>query len=111
MKNFNLKIIATQTLHTFIVLAVIFACACQRTSGSEFLGKWVVVDNAQSTMEIARDGAQFIIIRHADEVYKEVATYKDGMLDTGDMKLAHVKNSGTIVISSAFGSAEYKRLK
>ena len=110
MKNFNLKIIATQTLHTLIVLAVIFACACQRTSGSEFLGKWVKL-NGNVTMEITRDGAQFLIVIHKNQVYKLVATYKDGMLDTGSSKFAYVKSSDTVVGSDTFGSTEFKRLK
>jgi hypothetical protein len=93
------------------LLGVLIIAGCA-SHGSEFLGKWDNAKNAKDTMEIVRNGEQFLIV---DQTQKVGAVYKDGALEVqglfGGVSLTYIKKTDTIVGSGLFGQVEYKRQK
>jgi hypothetical protein len=93
------------------LLGVLIIAGCA-SHGSEFLGKWDNAKNAKDTMEIVRNGEQFLIV---DQTQKVGAVYKDGALEVqglfGGVSLTYTKKTDTIVGSGFFGQVEYKRQK
>ena len=59
------------------LLGVLIIAGCA-SHGSEFLGKWDNAKNTKDTMEIVRNGEQFLIV---DQTQKVGAVYKDGALE------------------------------
>ena len=80
--------------------------------GSEFLGKWENVKNPQNTMEIVRNGDQFLIIE-GDQ--KAGAALKDGALEVSGMmgviRVTYIKSSDTLTAPGLMGTKEYRRKK
>src|ERR1043166_8915662 len=79
-----------------LLLAASMGAGCGG-GGSEFLGKWENVKNPQTTMEIVRNGDQFLIIEGNDKIG---AVLKDGFLEVGSgldaIRLTHVKSTDTL---------------
>jgi hypothetical protein len=94
-----------------LLFLVVVATGCSR-AGSEFLGKWVNTANARDTMEITRNGEQYLIVAGGN---KMGATYRDGGLEVpgmmGPVRLTYVKDSDTLIAPGIFGQSEYKRAK
>ena len=94
-----------------LLLLAVIAAGCSRP-GSEFVGKWVNTREARDTMEITRNGDQFLITGRGNKVG---ATYKDGSLEVsgivGSVRITYVKASDTLIGPGLFGQTEYKRVK
>ena len=94
-----------------LLLLSLFVGGCSH-AGSQFVGKWVNAKNANDTMEITRNGEQFLILAGRDKVG---ASFKDGSLQVqsmmGTMTLTYIKSSDTLVGPGFFGQSEYKRAK
>jgi hypothetical protein len=94
-----------------LLLAVVMAVSGCSSSGSQFLGKWVRTSNPHETIEIIRNGDQFLILYGQDNKEKMAAIYKDGGLEVegmgGALHLTYVKSSETILV----GDEEFKREK
>lgn len=94
------------------VLALVIAVAACSRPGSEFVGNWVDTKNAKETIQIVRNGDQYLIV-HGNE--KIGAVYKDGGLEIGGSlgmaRLTYIKDSDTILAPGFFGQSEYKRVK
>ena len=95
-----------------VLLAVIFGVGCGRGAGSEFLGKWEDVKNPSDTVEILKNGDQFLVV-HGNE--KIGAVLKDGSLEIagmmGAIRVTHIKSSDTLTVPGFGGTQEYKRKK
>jgi len=80
--------------------------------GSEFLGTWVNLKNANDTFEVTRNADEYLIVVHDNKIG---ATYKDGALEVkGSLfsaNLTYVKQTDTIVGPGFFGQIEYRRKK
>jgi hypothetical protein len=79
-----------------LLVFVFLASGCGSSSGSngsEFVGKWVGV-KYRATLEIVRNGDQFVIIRGNEKLG---AIYKDGILDVGLSKVSYVKASDSLL--------------
>ena len=102
--------IVRKTIPPLLLLTILFV-GCSHP-GSVFLGKWVNTTNPSDTMEITRNGEQFLILAGHDKVG---ATFKDGSLQVqsmmGTMTLTYIKSSDTLVGPGFFGQSEYKRVK
>ena len=94
-----------------LLLLSLFVAGCSH-AGSQFVGKWVNAKNANDTMEITRNGDQFLILVSHDKVG---AILKDGTLQVpsmmGTMAVTYVKSSDTLLAPGFFGQSEYKRAK
>ncbi len=81
--------------------------------GSQFIGKWVNTKNASDTMEIIRNGEQYLLI--SSDGSKHGATYKDGFLQIpsgmGTTTLTYIKSSDTLIAPGVFGQIEYRRVQ
>jgi hypothetical protein len=95
-----------------LLLLSLFVVGCS-SRGSQFVGKWVNTTNPSDTMEITRNGEQFLIVSPNDKLGLG-ATYKDGFLQApntmGTMTLTYVKSSDTLIAPGLFGRSEYKRV-
>ena len=102
--------IVRKMIPPLLLLTILFV-GCSR-SGFVFLGKWVNTTNPNDTMEITRNGEQYLILAGHDKVG---ATFKDGSLQVqsmmGTMTLTYIKSSDTLVGPGFFGQSEYKRTK
>ena len=102
--------IVRRMVPSLLLLTILFV-GCSRP-GSVFLGKWVNTTNPNDTMEITRNGEQFLILAGRDKVG---ASFKDGSLQVqsmmGTMTLTYIKRSDTMVGPGFFGLSEYKRAK
>jgi len=98
-------------LNVALLLLMVIAAGCSR-SGSQFLGKWVNTRDARDTMEITRNGEQFLIQVGSNRIG---AAYKDGGLEVsgmmGSVKITYVKDSDTLIAPGLFAQSEYKRAK
>jgi hypothetical protein len=92
-----------------LMLATILAVGCSHP-GSQFLGKWVNKANANDSIEIVRNGNQYLLISGHDKLG---ATFRDGSLQVptamGTMTLTYIKSSDTLVGPGLFGQSEYQR--
>jgi hypothetical protein len=83
-----------------------------RSTGSEFLGKWVNKANPNDSFQVVRNGEEFLIVSQGGKVG---ATYTDGALEVKGMllsaNLTYVKQTDTLLGPGFFGNVEYKRLK
>ena len=94
-----------------VIFAVITLTGCY-SRGSEFLGTWINVKNAEDTFQIVRNGDPFLIVSKDKKVG---ASYEKGMLEIkgmlGSTELTYDRKSRTIVAPGFFGQVEYKRTK
>jgi len=102
------------TLLRFITISlfcVVFLSGC-RSTGSQFLGKWVNKANPTDSFQVVRNGDEFLIVSPAGKVG---AIYKDGALEVKgallSADLTYVKQTDTLLTPGFFGNVEYKRLK
>ena len=103
--------VARKLIPPLLFLAVL-TVACSR-QGSEYLGKWVNTTKPSDTMEITRNGEQYLLSG------KVPATYKDGALQVagpfGTITLTYIKSSDTLVLYQGAGILserdEFKRVK
>ena len=95
-----------------LLLVSFLAVGCSG-QGSQFVGKWVNTTNASDTMEITRNGEQFLIITPHQKLGIG-AVYKDGFLQVpstmGALTLTYIKSSDTLVAPGLLGQIEYKRV-
>jgi hypothetical protein len=93
------------------LFSAVFLSGC-RSTGSEFLGKWVNKANPNDSFQVVRNGDEFLIVSPSGKVG---AIYKDGTLEVKgaflSADLTYVKQSDTLLGPGFFGSVEYKRLK
>jgi len=96
---------------TISLFCVVFVSGC-RSTGSQFLGKWVNKANPTDSFQVVRNGNEFLIISPSG---KTGATYKDGALEVKGLlmsaDLTYVKQTDTLLAPGFFGNVEYKRLK
>jgi hypothetical protein len=89
----------------------VFLSGC-RSTGSEFLGKWVNKANPNDSFQVVRNGDEFLIVGQSGKVG---AIYKDGALEAKgallSANLTYVKQTDTLLGPGFFGEVEYKRLK
>ena len=102
------------TIFRFISLCLFSAVILSgcRSTGSEFLGKWVNKANPIDTFQVVRNGDEFLIISpsgKAGAIYKDGALEVKGLLMSAD--LTYVKQTATLLGPGFFGNVEYKRLK
>jgi len=94
------------TLFTVILLS-----GC-RSTGSEFLGKWVNSKNPSDNFQIIRNGDEYLVVGQGG---KAGAIYKDGTLEIKgailSADLTYVKQSDTLIGPGFNGEVEYKRQK
>ena len=103
---------ATCQLVALVLLVATVGTGCGGGQGSNFLGKWENIKNPRDTMEIVRNGDQFLIIEGSNRVG---AVLKDGSLEVagmmGAIRLTHIKSSDTLTAPGFMGTKEYKRKK
>lgn len=107
----------------FLVLVVAVILAACSQSGTEYVGKWQSVKYSNFTMEIVRNGDNYLAsmtqpVRGLEgplETTKIPATLKDGQLQVatafGSMNISHVKGNDTLLVPGMAGSDEFKRVK
>lgn len=92
-----------------VLLALIMVAACGHP-GTQFAGKWVNTKDPRDTMNITRNGDQFLVESRGNRVG---AVYKDGSLEVsgiiGSVRITHVKDSDTLIAPGLLGQAEYVR--
>lgn len=93
------------------LLCAVFLSGC-RSTGSEFLGKWVNKANPTDSFQVVRNADEFLIISSGG---KTGAIYKDGALEIKGLfmsaDLTYVKQTDTLIGPGFFGNVEYRRLK
>ncbi len=93
------------------LFSAVFLCGC-RSTGAEFLGKWVNKANPHDSFQVVRNGDEFLI---AGPSGKAGAIYKDGALEVKGLfmsaDLTYVKQTDTLIGPGFFGNVEYRRLK
>ena len=96
---------ANYGLIVFILCAAMMATSCGGGTGSEFLGNSESIRNPSDTIEIARNGDQFLIIKGQNKIG---AVLKNGSLEVGGkFQLTYIKSSDTLTMPGI----EYKRKK
>ena len=96
---------------TLLLTLLVIGCT---KPGSEFVGKWVNSGNTSDTLDVSRNGDQFVITGPDGE--KMPATYANGTLQVqgamgAALSLTYVKSSDTVTTPGLFSQAEYKRAK
>ncbi len=93
------------------LFSAVFLSGC-RSTGSEFLGKWVNKANPNDSFQVVRNGDEFLIVSASGKIG---AIYKDGALEVKgallSVNLTHVEKTDTLLGPGFFGNVEYKRLK
>jgi hypothetical protein len=93
------------------LFCAVFLSGC-RSTGSEFLGKWVNKADPNDSFQVVRNRDEFLIVSQDGKVG---ATYKDGALEVNgallSADLTYVKQTDTLLGPGFFGNVEYKRLK
>ena len=93
------------------LLCAMFLSGC-RSTGSEFLGKWVNKANPNDSFQVVRNGDEFLIVGPSGKIG---AIYKDGALEVKgplmSADLTYVKQTDTLLGPGFFGNVEYKRMK
>ncbi len=88
-----------------------FLSGC-RSTGSQFLGKWVNKANSTDSFQVVRNGDEFLIVGESGKIG---AIYKDGALEVKgalfSANLTYVQKTDTLLGLGLFGNVEYKRLK
>lgn len=93
------------------LFSTVFLSGC-RSTGSEFLGKWVNKANPTDSFQVVRNGDEFLIISQGGKtgaIYKDGALEVKGLLMSAD--LTHVKQTDTLIGPGFLTNAEYKRMK
>ena len=99
--------------------------ACSKTApDSQYLGKWVSTVNQNVTIEITRNGDNYLlneshpsfVTRGKTDTTHLPAVLKDGMLQVqngfGPVNIAYVEKTDTITMPGGFGgSVDYHRVK
>ena len=96
---------------TISLFCVVFLSGC-RSTGSQFLGKWVNKANPTDSFQVVRNGDEFLIVSESGKVgaiYKDRALEVKGALLSAN--LTYVKQTDTLLTPGFFGNVEYKRLK
>jgi hypothetical protein len=98
-------------LHHDPLFCVMFLNGC-RSTGSQFLGKWVNKANPTDSFQVVRNGDEFLIVSESGKIG---AIYKDGALEVKgalfSANLTYVQKTDTLLGPGFFGNVEYKRLK
>lgn len=93
------------------LFSAVMLSGCKST-GSEFLGKWVNKANPNDNFQVVRNGQEFLIVGQDGKIG---ATYADGALDVKGMllsvNLTYVKQTDTLLGPGLLGNVEYKRQK
>jgi hypothetical protein len=115
LRNYNhWRLFMKSAIFRFISLCLFSAVILSgcRSTGSEFLGKWVNKANPNDSFQVVHNGDEFLIVSQGGKVG---ATYKDGALEVKGMllsaNLTYVKQTDTLLGPGFFGNVEYKRLK
>jgi len=85
-------------------------------SGDEYIGKWINPNDAKRTLEISRNGENFLIKEGSPSGSSSVAAVlKEGLLEFsngfGSVKLSYVKQNGTLLVPTLFKATEYQKVK
>lgn len=108
----------------FLVLLVAMAlAACSPKGGSEYLGKWRGVQYTQYSMEIERNGDNFLAkmttpVRGEEGKYSTTevpAIFKDGQLQVagafGPVNITYIQKRDVLIMPGLGASEEFKRVK
>jgi hypothetical protein len=102
---------ATSRIIALSLLGVVFLSGC-RSTGSEFLGKWVNKANPNDSFQVVRNADEFMIVSPSGKIG---AIYKDGALEVKgpllSANLTYVKQTDTLIGPGFFTNAEYERMK
>ncbi|MFC5550339.1 hypothetical protein [Massilia aerilata] len=102
---------------------VVMLSGCGEKGGAEFVGSWQAKEQANYQATVERNGDNFLVKFTEPALFPKgqmetqvfPAVYKDGMLKMASAgvtaKIAHVKNTDTLVVPTAGGSMEYRRVK
>lgn len=94
------------------LLLTVLMIGCTK-AGSEFVGKWVNPSNTADTVQIDRNGDEFLLT--GPDSTKIGATLKDETLTMAapmsGITYTYVKSSDTLLAPGVFGQVEYKRAK
>ncbi len=95
----------------FFILVVSFSAflvGCGKESGSEYIGKWVNSKMASETLEIKRNGDNFIVTQTMPDFFGGTKTsdypavFKDDVLTInaglGPITMSYVKDDDTLVV-------------
>lgn len=106
-----MRIVRTATYSALLLVALVIGCT---KPGSEFLGKWVNTHDATDTINVDRNGSEFLITG-PDGTTKIGATLKDETLTMAQpmagVTYTYVKNSDSLLSQGMMGQVEYKRAK
>jgi hypothetical protein len=105
-----------------VLASLLLACS---GPGADYLGTWVNSRSADNTIEIVRNGENFLVKETRPSLFgrngetqtsNTPAVLKDGLLQIqsalGPVTITHVKDSDTLSMPGLLGSAkEYKRMK
>ena len=95
------------------LLSIVALTGCA-SRGTEFLGNWVNTQNPKDTLQVTRNGDEYLIVGQ-DQKSRVGAIYKDGTLEVKgallSANLTYVKQSHTILTPGFFGQVEYRRKK
>jgi hypothetical protein len=93
------------------LISVVLLSGC-RSTGSEFVGKWVNIQNPNDCFQVSRNGDEFLIVTRDSKVG---AVYKDGTLEVKgailSASLTYVKQTDTVLGPGFYGEIEYRRQK
>jgi hypothetical protein len=109
-----MEVLMKSAIIRFIAISLfiaVFFCGCKST-GSEFLGKWVNKANPTDSFQVVRNNDEFLIISQGGKtgaIYKDGALEVKGLLMSAD--LTYVKQTDTLIGPGFFGNVEYTRLK
>ncbi|HEX9200218.1 MAG TPA: hypothetical protein VF865_11710 [Acidobacteriaceae bacterium] len=94
---------------TLLLTVLLIGCK----SGGEFLGKWVNSTNSNDTVQIDRNGDEFLIT--GPDGTKIGATLKEETLTMAQpmtgVTFTYVKSSDTLLSPGVYGQVEYKHAK
>jgi hypothetical protein len=105
-----MRAVRTAIQSALILTTLVLGCT---KPGSEFLGKWVNPGNPTDSVQVDRNGDEFLVT--GPDGTKIGATLKEETLTmaapmTG-VTFTYVKNSDTLLSPGVFGQVEYKRAK
>lgn len=95
---------------TLVLTMLVLGCS---KPGSEFLGKWTNAGNPSDSVQVDRNGDEFLIT--GPDGTKIGATLRDETLNMASpmtgISFTYVKSSDTLLSPGVFGQVEYKRAK
>lgn len=102
------------------LLFVVALTACGSKDAAKFEGRWQEVSRPTSVLVVERNGDEFIISETSSKPNFRPASPKPAKFEDGKLVImpnamgaafTYVKDRDSLILSSAMGSAEYRRVK